>query len=437
MKAGDGERGEADEEAGSSGSGKEAESASGGGEDEGEDDEGGGDAGTAGADGDADGEFATAVESADEEQIGDVDGGDEPDETDGGEEDEEGEADAANEVGVKGVDEGLDGGIGLGIGACEPGGDAIEVGLGLGEGDAGLEAGDGGDFVITVVGEEIGRVGSGEIEGDRIGETELEGGKEGRGHDADDLVGLAIEANGAGEDVGVGGKAGLPEFVAEDDHRSGAGGVFAGREVAAEEGGDAECGEEVGGGAVGEEAFGGTGFGEVDALEAIAGDGREGLVEALVIEEVGGRDRTAGVIFRFDERDQSVGVGVREGAEDDGVDDAEDGGIDADAEGEGKDDDGGESGIAGDIAKAMAKILEEDVEVRQGALPAAGFFGLEDATELPACFQAGIGGRQAGAKEVLLEEFDVVADLIGEGLVELSFAEEGEEAVHETPSMSR
>ena len=59
-----------------------------------------------------------------------------------------------------------------------------------------------------------------------------------------------------------------------------------------------------------------------------------------------------------------VGLGKRERAEEDGVDEGEDGGGGADAEGEGEDGKGGEAGMLAELAEGETEVLGEEVHER-------------------------------------------------------------------------
>jgi len=104
------------------------------------------------------------------------------------------------------------------------------------------------------------------------------------------------------------------------------------------------------------------------------------------------------------EGDEAVGVAVVEGAEEDGVDDAEQGGVGTEAEGEGEDGEGGEEGRAGEAAGAVAGIAEELFDPGEGAGFAVEFLGLLEAAVFAAGAQAGLFRGEATANEVLFEQ---------------------------------
>ena len=203
------------------------------------------DAGAAGAHGGADGEFTLAAGGADEEEIGDVGAGDEQDEADGSEEDEERGARVADDGVAERLDaEAVFGSHAVRVVAAELVGGEFELGVGLGEGNAGLEAA-GGEKVVALVG----AVGV-DLEGEP--DVGFGIGDEGFSEDADDGVGLVAEREGGADDVGVAAEFALPEAVADDDDFAAVRGVFLRREGAAEHDGRAEEAE--------------IGFGDVDAV---------------------------------------------------------------------------------------------------------------------------------------------------------------------------
>jgi hypothetical protein len=96
------------------------------------------------------------------------------------------------------------------------------------------------------------------------------------------------------------------------------------------------------------------------------------------------------------EIDEAIRIAVREGAQEDSVDEAEDGGGGADAEGERYDGEGGESGVLAEHAEAEGEILHERWEEVGGAGGAAGFHGLGERAEFELGAATGFGGRDAG-----------------------------------------
>ncbi len=197
----------------------EAEDAAGEGEDDAFGEELTDDAGAARAHGGADGEFTLAAGGADEQKIGDVGAGDEQDEADGSEQDEE----RLTRAGDDGVAQRLDaeavfGVHVVGMEAAVLIGGQFELGVGLGQRHAGLEAA--GDKKVVA---QVGAVGL-DLEGNP--DIGLGIGDEGFSEDTDDGVGLVAERDGGADDVGVAAELALPEAVADDHDVAAVGGIF-------------------------------------------------------------------------------------------------------------------------------------------------------------------------------------------------------------------
>jgi len=197
----------------------------------------------------------------------------------------------------------------------------------------------------------------------------------------------------------------LKPGVADDGHRSGAGGAVVGfGESAAEGGRDTQDGEVVAGDQIDAEQFerragDGSVGAELDA--AHGGDAGKGLgpafefaIEgvgeerpALVGQSVGAAHRSA-----VAEEDKLLRILDGQRAEHDGVEQGEDGGVGADAEGERKQGHEGEAGALGEGAAAEAQVGEEVVEAR---LPARGpdlvFYGVAAADFDPGEATGGFG----------------------------------------------
>ena len=331
----------------------EAEDAAGDGEDDAFGEELADDAGAACSHSGADGELALAAGGADEEEIGDVGAGDEEDEADGSEENEEGGARVADDRVAERLDAEAGFWVGERIAAAELIVTEFELGVGLGEGDAGFETG-GGHEVMTLVGA-VGIDLEGEPEvGNGIGD-------EGFSDDAEDGVGLVAERERGADNVGVAAELALPEAVADDDEVAAVGGILLRREGAAEDDGRAEEAE--------------VGFRDVDAVDLLrdgAGEVEAGTAEVVggdVLEDFGlfapeielGRGSAGpGAVGReVHHLDDTVGVGIGEGLEEDGVDDGEDGGVGSDAERDGGDGGEGERRIGDEHAEGVAEVVAE------------------------------------------------------------------------------
>ena len=205
---------------------------------------------------------------------------------------------------------------------------------------------------------QVGAVGV-DLEGepDVGGRVELEG----RTDDANDGVWLIAERKRGADDVGIAAELALPEPVADDDHVAGGGGVFLGREGAAEDDGRAEEAE--------------IRFGDVNAVDLfrdLAGEIKVGTTEVVggdvlenaglsapVVEFGGGRAGPVAVGSDVHHLHDAVGVGIAERLEENGVDHGEDGGVGSDAEGDGGDGGDGEGGTGEEGAEGVAKVLPE------------------------------------------------------------------------------
>ena len=158
-------------------------------------------------------------------------------------------------------------------------------------------------------------------------------------------------------------------MVADDGDGRGRGAVVFGAEHAAGGGGDAEHGEVVGGDELADEGVGELGGGGADAEGDAVGlggcqFGELGGVLAEVLVEGAGEDGEAGLVAGDDAAGVVVAkavecarVGDGEGFEEDGVDQREDGGVAADSEGQGEQGDGGEAGVATELAEGEEKIV--------------------------------------------------------------------------------
>ena len=270
----------------------EAEDGSSGGEDEGFSEELADDAAACGSECGSHGELLGARGCAGEEEVREVDADDEKDESDRSPEDDERTAKAAGDEvlevpelgGVLAFVSTLDA-------AVEGWEEEVGFGLGLGEGDAGVEAAGEGehvavlaDLIVEVGGEDV-HFGAGRVDGAEV---------EGVGEDADDGGGRVAERDGFADDVGVGVELALPEWVAEDDDRGTIGaGFFGGEGEAAHQRLHAQSVEEVvhdidlgdgdGNATTGELPVTGRGEG------VVAGEVGEGFVLALeLLDGIGG-----------------------------------------------------------------------------------------------------------------------------------------------------
>src|ERR1700676_378606 len=114
-----------------------------------------------------------------------------------------------------------------------------------------------------------------ELRGDGIADTDggedidgFAGEPEIAGHDADDGVGVAAEAYGFADDIGIGSEVVGPEGVGEKDERGAAEAVFLRRERAADGGVDAERWKKIGVAEAAKNLDGFAGAGEIERLLA-------------------------------------------------------------------------------------------------------------------------------------------------------------------------
>jgi hypothetical protein len=277
-------------------------------------------ASASGAQGDADGELAVPRRSTSEHQVGDVGARNEEHEAAGAEHDEERSGEVAGEV-LADRDELRDpppvvpGELGR-----EPRRDRVEIGAGLGDGDAGAEPPDraGVDAVAVRLAHRIGDERDPQLAAIRKAEP--------RGHDPDDGMRGSVDRDRAAEQVGAA-EAALPEPVAEDDDVRSAVLLLLGTEGAADQRLHAEQGQEIGGHAGPLDALGPRLVGERVARPRPHAERGEGAVLRPPREVVGDRDvdvsRGAVDALRID-GDEPVGVRIGERPDEDRVDGAED-----------------------------------------------------------------------------------------------------------------
>jgi hypothetical protein len=181
------------------------------------------------------------------------------------------------------------------------------------------------------------------------------------GHHADDLVGLAVDANRTADDVGVAPEAVLPVAVGDDEDAMVAEDLFVGTEAAAELRSRPEGGKEIGGDA---EAVGHlgrfAGFGEAHVRTGVGGNLAVAVHLGFQIEVVGRREAAAripgsGAIDAVQE--VAAGIGCR--AQHVPIEDAEHRRVGADAESERDDGDQGEAGRAMQRLDGEADVTED------------------------------------------------------------------------------
>ena len=145
------------------------------------------------------------------------------------------------------------------------------------------------------------------------------------GQHADDLVGLAVDADRAADDARVGPEAVLPVAIADDQDVVVAEGLFVGAEAAAERRSGTERGKEVGRDA---EAVGHLGRlarqGDAHVRDGVGRDLAVAVHLGLQIEVIGRRESAARVLAAGAvDAVQPIGVGIRRRAQHVSIEDAE------------------------------------------------------------------------------------------------------------------
>jgi len=275
--------------------------------------------------------------------------------------------------------------------------EGLQLGVSLGGGLARVEPGEGGqkehDGVLLLGGadlhplEEVERLERGQFKGRR--------------KDTNDADGLAIDFDRRVQQGGVAGEARLPEVIGDE---SGFGVIGFGK-VAPEEGLYAESGKKVVvdlGAAEADRIVGGeVAIGVAEGSGEMGEDGLRFLPRKIV----GAEEKLVGLNGGgHAEPDETVGLGVREGTEEDSINDGEDGGGGAEAEGEREDGGRGEERSLRESAGGVAEILEELIEIDRHMDGADGFRDLEPVAEAAAGL-FGAGSVIGAEGEVGLEFF--------------------------------
>ncbi len=183
------------------------------------------------------------------------------------------------------------------------------------------------------------------------------------GQHADDIVGFAVDANRAADDVGVTPEAVLPEAVTDHEDAVVAQHGFVGTEAAAELRLDAQDGKEVAGDAEPEGPLGRfAGCGKAHLRKAVAGHLPVAAHLGLQIEVVGRRDPAARVLGSAPiDAVHMIAVAVRQRAKEHLVEYAERRRVGADAESERDDGDEGEAGRATERPDGEAEVRDQHV----------------------------------------------------------------------------
>jgi hypothetical protein len=240
--------------------------------------------------------------------------------------------------------------------------DAIEVRLRLTYGDAGAAAAhDPGVLVVAIVEEAVALdlLLVPEV-GPDVGTDEALGALKARASDTEDDKGLLRDADGAADDVGVGGEVGLPGGVAEDGIGAAIGAVrvIAVMKETAEQRGDAERVEVAAGGLQVKTRLRLSISSEADLEKAIGADLREGVVASAQI-AVDGEGKGDVFVRTLLDEGELAGLGEGGRTQEESVDDAEDDDVGGDPESQSENRGGGEAGTAAKLAQGVAEIGKE------------------------------------------------------------------------------
>jgi hypothetical protein len=184
------------------------------------------------------------------------------------------------------------------------------------------------------------------------------------GHHPDDRPRHPVDPQGPPEDLAVAAEAALPEFVAEDRHRLGAGELLRLGEAPSEDRRHPQERQHRGGDRGRVQPLGSLAAGQVDGPAVVDPQVLEDPVRPPVEEiggvgvlELGNAEPRGGVPHPH----QPLRVGVGQRPQQDAVDDAEDRGVGADAEGQGEDREQGESRLPQELADGGAEVAEERI----------------------------------------------------------------------------
>ena len=235
----------------------------------------------------------------------------------------------------------------------------------------------------------------------------------------------AVDVDGAAEDPLVACEAVLPQGVTEHGNVGSRHLLFS-EEAAPEFRLHAEHREQVPGGDHARDLDRRLRIGESEALVAIRDEVLEDPVLLAEVEEVGIgelRGVRAAPTIHGTERHDTVGVGKRQRAQDDRIDDRKDGGGGADSERQRERGRGGEAFRSPEPAKGVPKILRENVDAGQGAPLADVLFDLRHAAELAPRREGSFGRVHSAGDETLLEQLQVGADFFVEFVFEAAAPE--------------
>jgi len=184
-------------------------------------------------------------------------------------------------------------------------------------------------------------------------------------HDADDRVGLLVEADDLAHGPRAGTEPALPQLVAEEGHAGPARLVFRRGERPTGQGRDAERGKERVRHPLGLDADGFAVAREVHRHRLVPRDGREGRGAVAIVEVFGGgrpERELADLREHLAEGHETPGIRVRQLAQEDGVQNAEHRRVHADPQGQREHGDGGEYGVAAEGSEREAQVLGDRLQ---------------------------------------------------------------------------
>ncbi len=294
----------------------------------------------------------------------------------------------------------------------EPAGDRLELGPGLRERHARLEAREDIEVAMASALRVLGR---------HQGLQEIAPVPQHvRRQHADDRERAVIGPESPADDVRVRGKMASPVGLGEEHDTVVAGPLVVENEPAAEKGLHAQGGEPPARHEGACDRLAGSAHGrDGEVRPVIGGDLLEhgGLVPD--VHEIRKRDVVDGVRRSASpDLDQPPGILVRQGTEHNRVDDAEDRGVGADAERKGRDGHGGEPTVPAQHADGVEEILAQLIEKRAGPCIPHGFSDLLDPAKLDQGGAARLAVRHAGAAPLVGGHLDEPAQLVVQVLLD-------------------
>jgi hypothetical protein len=366
------------------------------------------------------------------EKAADVGAGDQQHETRGAEQQQHGRPHGADRL--LGERRGANGGlrVAVGIGLAQPAADGVEIRGGLPRSDSRAQPADDlqeprltGDRQPVVVGA---------AQRQRHPELvalcrEVEAG----GHHADDGVGAPVGDHRAPEHRRVAGESALPERVAQHHHGVAAGLVLVAAERAAEERADGESLEEAVGHELADHQLRVV-AGQREAGAHVRAHRQEGARPRLPVEEVQRRRPCAAdvaAVVMLVEHQQAVRIGVRQRAQEHGVDDAEHPGVGADPQRQGDHGGRGQAGAPAEHAERLPQVLQEGVERDPDVRVAGALAHQQRVAEGLAGARAGLVRRQAFRGELPGPHVEVEPQLLVDLLRQRAGAEDVADAAEQ------